>query len=676
MNSTKKFKLATWLFSLLLVFSLGPFSSLSYADEPNSNQNSDASQIDSSEQNQSIAILFTNDVHCKIDYDTDERDALGYAGVAAYKNAAEKQYGENNVTLVDAGDAVQGGVAGTITKGEAITELMNFVGYDYAVPGNHEFDFGMDQFDWFVQNFSGTYLSCNFTTSNGNQPLSPYVIQSYPSVNDNNSTDNDDMLKIAYIGITTPETLSSSNPSTFQDGQGNYIYDFCNDSDGEKLYSMVQNTVNQARNDGADCVIAIGHLGNTGITNRWTSESVIKNTTGIDAFIDGHSHESYCKEVQNKSGETVTLAQTGTKLTQIGELTITPALENQDIAVKLTSYQDFSKVDEETAQQVEAINDNLVQQAGQTVGTSEVNLVSEDESTGLYVRYHETNLADFIADAYRTTLDTDIAFINGGGVRASLQEGEITLMDLITVQPFSNNISKVKVSGQTILDALEMGVSEYPEPSGGFLQTSGLTYTFDASIESPVIVDEYDNFVAIEGQRRVTEVKVNGEPLDPNKEYTVASINYLLFDGGSGMSMFNDNTVTVLAKDVTVDNQAIVDYLSTMPNQTITKNEYGNPEGQGRITVLNDNNPYYPKNDDPTPPITDDENTDAGTSSDASSSNRDTLTALNDSNSENYSSGKLPDTADETKQAGAFLVACSILGLSGLISATRMCRTR
>lgn len=222
--------------------------------------------------------------------------------------------------------------------------------------------------------------------------------------------------------------------------------------------------------------------------------------------------------------------------------------------------------------------------AGETVGYSEANLISEDVETYTYVRWQETNLADFVTDAYRSTLKTDVAFINGGGVRASLDKGDITLLDLISVQPFSNSVSKVEVSGQTLLDALEMGVSEYPEASGGFLQVSGLSYSFDSSIESPVVLDAYENFADIQGERRVFNVKVNGEPLDPDKTYTVASINYLLFDGGSGMTMFNDNTVTVLAKDVTVDNQAIVDYLETLPNQTITEEKYGNPEGEGRIT--------------------------------------------------------------------------------------------
>lgn len=626
------------------------------------------SQLYADEPAKSVSIIFTNDVHCKIDFDADARDALGYAGVAAYKKAAEDQYGTENVTLVDAGDAIQGDVAGTVTKGEALIDLMNYVGYDYAVPGNHEFDFGMDQFWNLRDSFEGTYLSCNFTNSEGTTLLEPYAIQSYDNVPDNNPSDSDDILEVAYVGITTPETLTSSNPTIFQDDTGVYLYDFCNDDTGDALYAAVQEAVDSAKDDGADYVVAVGHLGNTGITDRWTSESVIAHTTDIDAFIDGHSHETYTKTVENKAGEPVALAQTGTKLANVGELVITPSADD-NINVTVTSYQDFTEVDEQTDEKVASINQELYEIAGQQVGVSEANLLSQDEKTGLYVRYHETNLADFITDAYRTTLDTDIAFINGGGIRASLDKGDVTLMDLISTQPFSNNVSKVKVKGQTILDALEMGVREYPEPSGGFLQVSGLTYQFDASLESPVIIDEHESFVRIDGPRRVSNVKVKGEPLDPNRDYTVASINYLLFDGGSGMSMFNESTVTVLAKDATIDNQAIVDYLNGLPNKTISKETYGNPEGQGRITVINDNNPYYPKDDESNPPIDDEEESD-------SEINKPTSDAESESGNQNSdvkaevttrSTRTLPDTSDGTHSTATFLIGASLLGLTGML---------
>ena len=191
--------------------------------------------------------------------------------------------------MIDAGDAVQGGLAGTFTKGEAIIELMNEVGYDYAIPGNQEFDFGMDQFNWFVENSTATYLSSNFRNlQTDSLCLAPYAIEEYQGIDDGDPEDGDDILKVAYVGITTPESLTKSTPTYFQDENGNFIYDFSNDSTGDALYDAVQTAVDNAQAEGADYVIAIGHLGNTGITDYWTSNAVIANTDGIDVLIDGH----------------------------------------------------------------------------------------------------------------------------------------------------------------------------------------------------------------------------------------------------------------------------------------------------------------------------------------------------------------------------------------------------
>lgn len=407
-----KNKILSVVLGVLLVVSFVPLSaSQLYADEPTSpskelseeqtsetslSQNSeqaddsDSSQTQSKisdtdnneELAQSVSIVFTNDVHCKIDFDNEERDSLGYAGVAAYRAAADNTYGEEYVTLIDAGDAVQGDVAGTISKGETITDLMNFVGYDYAIPGNHEYDFGMEQFEWFVNNFESSYLSCNFTDTDGSLLLAPYALETYENIDDGDTADNDDSLTIAYIGITTPETLTSSNPTLFQDGSGNYLYEFCNDETGQALYNAVQNAVDKATEEGADYVIAVGHLGETGVSDKWTSDAVIKNTEGIDAFIDDHSHETYNKTTHNKNNESVQLIQTGTKLTNIGELVITPSKEEgNDITSTLSSYEDFAEMDEATADKVTAINSELMNIAGQRVGYSEVNLISEDAET-------------------------------------------------------------------------------------------------------------------------------------------------------------------------------------------------------------------------------------------------------------------------------------------------------
>lgn len=255
------------------------------AEKPN--QTSESQQTTKTELAKSISVAFTNDVHCQIDPVSGQ--SLGYPGVAAYIDKAQEAYGDDKVTLIDAGDAVQGGLAGTFTKGEAIIELMNEVGYDYAIPGNHEFDFGMDQFNWIIENSTATYLSSNFRNlQTDSLCLATYAIEEYQGIDDGDPEDGDDILKVAYVGITTPESLTKSTPTYFQDENGNFIYDFSNDSTGDALYDAVQIAVDNAQTEGAEYVIAIGHLGNTGITDYWTSNAVIANTDGIDVLIDGH----------------------------------------------------------------------------------------------------------------------------------------------------------------------------------------------------------------------------------------------------------------------------------------------------------------------------------------------------------------------------------------------------
>lgn len=548
--------------------------------EDTSTENSGGSPVVQAD-NDSISIIFTNDVHCAIDanHDEDETPCLGYAGVGAVVEAAEAKYDADNVTLVDAGDAVQGGPVGTLTEGEAIVDIMNAMGYDYAVPGNHEFDYGMDQFNELVNKSDAKYLSCNFVDASGNTVLAPYAIQTYKDVSDGAQGNSDGVLKVAFVGITTPESLTKSSPVNFQDANGNYIYGFCQDSSGEALYRAVQNSVNEATDEGADYVIAIGHLGNASITQRWSSEAVIANTTGIDAFIDGHSHEEYSRTAPNKDGEKVPLAQTGTKLANVGELTITPSAEN-DISIGLTSAATYSNTSSAIQSVVDGVNARLNEIAMQVVGTSDVDLLSEDEATGLYARWQETNLGDFVADAYRLTLGADVGLVNGGGIRASISKGDVTYYDLLSVQPFGNELCVVEVTGQQLKDALEMGVRELPDSSGGFLQVSGLTFKVNTSIPSSVKVDELENFLSVDGQYRVYDVKVNGQPLDLNHTYTVASHDYMLLEGGSGMTMFAD--ASILQERVMIDNQSIIEYMNQLGG--VIGDAYANPEGAGRIT--------------------------------------------------------------------------------------------
>ena len=505
-----------------------------------------------------IVILYTNDVHCGVD------DNLGYAGLAAVKNALEAQ--GKHVVLVDNGDAVQGDTIGTLSNGEYIIDIMNEAGYDVATPGNHEFDYGMDQFLALTEKANFPYVSANFVDADGNTVLDPYVIKDVAGV------------KIAFVGISTPKTITTSTPKYFQDDNGNYIYGFMQDETGEKLYAAVQSAVDAARAEGAQIVIAMAHLGIEEDCSPWTSSEVIVNTSGIDAVLDGHSHSMLaCEKVKNKDGQEVILSSTETKLAYIGCLTIKDDGSMTSTLISDNGMQDF----------VAGIQEEFEELVNTVVASTAVDLVIKDPASGeRIVRVTETNLGDLCADAYRAMSGADVAIVNGGGVRADIPAGDITYGQIIAVHPFGNEMCVVECTGQEILDALELGCSKLPAESGGFLHVSGMTYTVDLNVESSVKLDENGMFVSVEGDRRVTEVTIGGEPLDPEKTYTLASHNYKLKDCGDGYSMFADNVF--LQDSVMIDNQVLINYIVNVLGGTVGE-EYADPYGQGRITIIEAN---------------------------------------------------------------------------------------
>ena len=505
-----------------------------------------------------IVILYTNDVHCGVD------DNLGYAGLATVKNALEAQ--GKHVVLVDNGDAVQGDTIGTLSNGEYIIDIMNEVGYDVATPGNHEFDYGMDQFFALTEQANFPYVSANFVDNDGNTVLDPYVIKDVAGV------------KIAFVGISTPKTITTSTPKYFQDDNGNYIYAFQQDETGEKLYAAVQAAVDAARAEGAQFVIAMAHLGIEEDCSPWTSSEVIVNTTGIDAVLDGHSHSMIeCEKVKNKDGAEVLLSSTETKLAYIGCLTIKDDGSMSTTLISDNGMKDF----------IGGIQEEFEELVNTVVASTDVDLIIKDPASGeRIVRVSETNLGDLCADAYRAMSGADVAIVNGGGVRADIPAGDITYGQIIAVHPFGNEMCVVECTGQEILDALELGCSKLPAESGGFLHVSGMTYTIDLNVESTVKLDENGMFVSVEGERRVKDVTVGGEPLDPEKTYTLASHNYKLKDCGDGYSMFADNVF--LQDSVMIDNQVLINYIVDVLGGTVGE-EYADPYGQGRITIIEAN---------------------------------------------------------------------------------------
>jgi 2',3'-cyclic-nucleotide 2'-phosphodiesterase (5'-nucleotidase family) len=506
-----------------------------------------------------IIVLYVNDVHCGID------DNLGYQDLVTVKNAYERL--GHKVLLVDNGDAIQGDIVGTLSKGEAIINIMNEAGFDVAVPGNHEFDYGMERFLELTGKAKFPYVSCNFMDKDGKPVFDAYKIKEVSGV------------KIAFVGICTPKTITSSTPKYFMNDAGEYIYSFCQDENGEKLYAAVQSAVDAARAEGAQYVFALAHLGTEDDCAPWTSTDVILNTTGIDAVLDGHSHSVWQEErIKNKEGKEVILTSTGTKLANIGVLTLSNA---GIIRTGLVDDKGETASVKATIDEVKAQNEELV---NTVVAHTDVDLTITDPKTGeRMVRSNETNLGDLCADAYRAMSGADIAFVNGGGVRVSIPAGDITYGDIIKVHPFGNQMCVIEVTGAEILDALEMSAAKVPAEFGGFLHVSGLKYTIDTKVESTVVTDDSKIFVEVSGDRRVKDVFVGDEPIDPEKTYTLASHDYMLKNMGDGYSMFADNPV--LQDCVMIDNQVLINYIVDVLGGNVGE-DYKDPYGQGRITIL------------------------------------------------------------------------------------------
>lgn len=523
-----------------------------------------------------IIILFTNDVHCGIE------DDIGYAGFAAYASACREK--TPYVTLVDCGDAIQGDVIGTVSRGEYIVDIMNQVGYDYAIPGNHEFDYGMEQLAMLMEKADATYLGANIAYTGAGESalpdMAPYAIEEYGDT------------AVAFIGVTTPWSTSSSSPSNFMDENGEYVYDFAGGEDGEELYALVQTYVDECRAAGADYVILLAHLGDVSVESPYSSVDVIENTTGIDAVLDGHSHSVIpSRFVTDEAGEDVLLVSTGTKLNNIGQLVITPA---GGVYGGLVS--EYSAVDEETDAFVQSIKANYEEEVNRVVAHSDMTLSIADGEGYRLVRCRETAIGNLCADAYRAITGADIAAVNGGGIRADLSAGDITYADIIAVHPYGNTLCMVEATGQEILDALEVAArfttAEYKGDGysmgedGGFLSVSGMRYTIDTSIEHSVVTDENDTFVEVTGARRVKNAEVlnaetgDYEPLDPEKTYTFACHNYIIKEGGNGQIMFQDNEL--LIDEALLDYEVLVNYLSDTLGGEIPA-QYSAPEG--RITL-------------------------------------------------------------------------------------------
>ena len=535
-------------------------------------------------------IFFTNDVHCGIE------DGWGYAGVAGARNLIDSITDEDgnklvDTLLVDAGDAIQGGPIGTLSRGQYIIDIMNQAGYDLAIPGNHEFDYGMDRFLELAESAEFPYVSSNFMHYENGEPTER-VFDAYKVFELGTK-------KVAFVGVTTPEAITKSTPTYFQDEEGNYIYGFCQDNSGDMLVEAIQDAIDEVAEE-VDYVIVIGHLGIDEQSSPWMSTEVIPRLHGIDVFIDGHSHSVLNEVVENADGEEVLLVQTGTNLANLGMISI---YEDGSLEATIQAADDEETLiipDPATQELIDQINAEFEDLLNTVVAYTNFDLTVNDPVTGeRLVRKAETNLGDLCADGYRTLLDADIAFVNGGGVRANIPAGDITFQQIINVHPFGNEACLVEVSGQQIIDALEMGSRAYPGENGGFLQVAGLKYEIHPDVEPNVTVGDDKMWlgpVDPELPYRVQNVQVMNketgeyEALDLEKTYKLASHNYMLLNQGDGFAMFGRNNINVLLENVMIDNAVLINYIQSMPgdeeHEHIVIDDYADPLGQGRIVVV------------------------------------------------------------------------------------------
>lgn len=521
---------------------------------------------------QDIYIIFTSDVHCGVN------DGFGYAGLKRIRDTLE----ENGFAtiLVDDGDHVQGDAIGTLTKGEDIIPIMNALKYDIAIPGNHDFDYGVEQFLKYTQLADFPYISCNFN-KDGKLLFDPYIIKEVAGV------------KIGFVGVTTPQTLIEDSPGSFKDASGNYVYGFMEGDNGNKLYKAVQDAVDSVRAQGVDYVYLIGHLGNDKAAAPYNYMDVISNTTGIDVLLDGHSHDMDQVVMKNKEGKDVVRSACGYKLNAIGYSHI--KAEDGTIDTNIWKWEskdsipDLLGIKNEISDLIDAKMAELDVQLKKDVAKSDHDLViydpenkTDDGDPIRIVRTQETNLGDLCADAARIRTGADIGFINGGGIRDQIQKGDITYGDIIAVQPFNNKTVVIEVTGQQIADALEWGVSSLPDENGGFLQVSGMTFSVDAKVKSGCVADVDGFLKEIKGERRVSDIKVGGKPIDVSAKYTVAGNSFLLTEKGNGYTCFDG--AKIVQEDAGMDNQLLIDYIVESLDGTVG-DDYSDPYGQGRIVI-------------------------------------------------------------------------------------------
>ncbi|MBI5076420.1 MAG: 5'-nucleotidase C-terminal domain-containing protein [Nitrospirae bacterium] len=430
-----------------------------------------------------LRILHVNDFHGFAEpYKPYASDGL-LGGMAWLATAADELRKERPALLLSAGDMIQGNNWANLFQGASVIELMNAMQFDAMVTGNHEFDFGQDVLKRRLSEAAFPILAANVE---GMEGLKPYLLKEINSI------------KIAIIGVVTEETPLSTHPRNVT---------------GLKFIAP-EDALNRYLRElrpGVDLVVVLSHLGHN--ADRLLAEKV----SGIDVIVGGHSHTKVLQPVVINKTVVLQAWEHGKAL---GVLDLTfddrkivkaegrlvdirplPGRENKEIAAIVEKYR-F---------RVDAVLDETIGGAGL-------------ELDGQNTRKRETNLGNFLADIVRSTAGADAAIIGGGSIRTSMKKGDIKIKHVYAVSPFNNYIVGIRLTGRQIREALEHGVSAIADDAGRFPQVSGIRFTYSRS--KPV------------GQK-VKEVSVNNSPLVMEKEYIVATDDFLAA-GGDGYKAFGD----------------------------------------------------------------------------------------------------------------------------------------
>ncbi|MBQ9357557.1 MAG: bifunctional metallophosphatase/5'-nucleotidase [Prevotella sp.] len=494
----------------------------------------------------SIVILYENDVHCAID---------GYKRLAGLRDAIV-QSDTAWVAIVSNGDYLQGATAGALSHGQYIIDVMRTVGYDAITLGNHEFDYGVPRMKELLAQMNAPVLCCNLfdPLSIGGRWGAPhygsYVIRSYGN------------RKIAFIGVTTPESMVAESYSFF-DSNGQLLYDLRNND----LALLVQTAVDRARSAGADYVVVLSHLGEEQPVIGLSSHQLIAATSGIDVLLDGHSHSVIEHvEVANMEGRMVPVSQTGTQFQNVGKLVIST---DGHINTSLIPVNEITYENQRVSAAIDSVRREVERVTARQVSRSDFLLTINDAAGERLVRLGETNLADLVTDAFRHSMQAEIGLCNGGGIRTNIPAGTITYGNVVDVLPFDNHMAKIEATGKEITTMLEWCTATLPTEEGQFPQVSGLRFTIH--LQSHTITD-----VTVLDQATNT-----WKPIDPEHRYTVATSDYYL--GGGFYDTLKGCTQLTLSSKLTRD--ALAEYLENTLGGSVPDIYQ---QSQSRITIVND----------------------------------------------------------------------------------------